>query len=122
MAQTVLCLVLNFLPKNGMKGLNFETCEKECAKKYLKRGMHALFGQKEWPKIGHQKGKLIALHSCGWLAAEHLEVAATANCGGSLSLAAPASKVGLSRPPFLILALARLVPKEGMTIAKTEEV
>ncbi|CAB3383683.1 Hypothetical predicted protein [Cloeon dipterum] len=43
--------------------------EKECAKKYLKRGMHALFGQNEWPKIGYQIGKLIALHSRGWLEA-----------------------------------------------------
>ncbi|CAB3370458.1 Hypothetical predicted protein [Cloeon dipterum] len=110
-----------FLPMRAMKDLHFDT-EKDFPKKYLKRGMHALFGQEEWPKIGYQIGKLIALHSCGWLAAEHLEVGATANCGGSLSLGAPASKVGLLRPPFLILALARRVPNEVVTIAKTEAV
>ncbi|CAB3383682.1 Hypothetical predicted protein [Cloeon dipterum] len=96
--------------------------EKECAKKYLKRGMHALFGQNEWPKIGYQIGKLIALHSRGWLAAEHIEVGARANCGVSISLAAPASTVGLPRPPFLILVLAIRVRNEGVTIAKTEAV
>ncbi|CAB3377186.1 Hypothetical predicted protein [Cloeon dipterum] len=43
--------------------------EKDCPKKYFKRGMYA-FGQKVWPKIGYlhlTAANLITLHSCGWL-------------------------------------------------------
>ncbi|CAB3370455.1 Hypothetical predicted protein [Cloeon dipterum] len=110
-------LNLNFLPMKAMKDLHFDT-EKECPKKYfLKRGMHAFFGQNEWPKIGHQIGKLIALHSCGWLAAEHLEVGAKANRGVSLSLGPPAIIVGLPRPPFLTLVLARGVSDNLVQVA-----